>query len=84
MSDNIFPSLGPSDSGLLDAPNTPAYVGGRPQIERDDGADSGGNEAMPDPVPAEPADLDRLEASLRDAPLPEGLVARLHRTVDRF
>ncbi|MEO1497241.1 MAG: hypothetical protein AAFV43_08840 [Planctomycetota bacterium] len=84
MSDNIFPSLGPSDSGLLDAPKTPAYVGGRPQIERDDHPDPGDAEAMSDPVPAEPADLERLEASLRDAPLPEGLAARLHRAVDKL
>lgn len=79
MSNDPLSTLGPSDSGLLDAPKTPAYLGASSRAVRPQRSEA---DAMPEPPPASPVDADRMEESLKSAPLPEGLLSRLHRVVD--
>ncbi|TWT43209.1 hypothetical protein [Botrimarina hoheduenensis] len=79
MSNDSSSALGPSDSGLLETPKTPAYLRGRPQID----PPPDGN-AMHEPLPVPPADPDRIEASLNATPLPDGMLSRLHRVIDEL
>lgn len=75
MPSDSFSSLNPSDSGLLNGP-IPPHVGGAPRSKENQRAD------MPAPPPPKPVDYEDPEESLRDVPLPQGLMARLRRFVD--
>ncbi|TWU00303.1 hypothetical protein Pla108_12520 [Botrimarina colliarenosi] len=75
-------SSSPSDSGLLDGVDLPAYLGGKAPSRRD---------ATPTNIPsrddyvaptAGPVDADSPEDSLRDVPLPDGFMARLRGLVN--
>ncbi len=75
MSSDSSLSMSPSDSGLLEGPAVPPHVSGAPRHAEDP--------RRPAP-PVVPVDIEDLEASLCNAPLPKGFLGRLRQMVDQL